>query len=93
MSLYDAEGMTDTPAEPSEADWAAAEQRAREVFISAKRHDLRTPINAIIGYSEMLLEDAEDNGESWASDLERIRDAGRSLLATVDQTIGADRLE
>ena len=25
----------------------------RETFIATKRHDLRTPINAILGYSEM----------------------------------------
>ena len=28
-------------------------------LISRLRHDFRTPINAIIGYSEMLLEDLE----------------------------------
>ena len=28
------------------------------------RHDLRTPINAIKGYGEMLLEDLEDMGEN-----------------------------
>ena len=45
----------------------------RETFIATKRHDLRTPINAIIGYSEMLLEDARDEGnDSRAVDLERI---------------------
>ena len=35
---------------------------AREAFIATKRHDLRTPINAIIGYGEMILEDMEDEG-------------------------------
>jgi two-component system response regulator len=30
-------------------------------FIANLRHDLRTPINAILGYSEMLLEELEDD--------------------------------
>ena len=34
----------------------------RETFIATKRHDLRTPINAILGYSEMLLENSRDEG-------------------------------
>ena len=34
-----------------------SEQIVRETFIATKRHDLRTPINAILGYSEMLLGD------------------------------------
>ncbi len=70
-----------------------ADRRARLVFVAAKRHDLRTPINAIIGYSEMLLEDAENDGLSWAEDLSRIRDAGKALLATVDDALAADKVE
>lgn len=70
-----------------------AEQRAREVFIAAKRHDLRTSINAIIGYSEMLLEDARDHDQPWVEDLEKIYRAGRSLLATIDETLSADKVE
>ena len=48
----------------------------RETFIATKRHDLRTPINAILGYSEMLLEDARDEGnDPRALDLEKIHAA------------------
>ena len=50
-----------------------SDQIVRETFIATKRHDLRTPINAILGYSEMLLENARDEGnDSRAVDLERI---------------------
>ncbi len=87
--------MTDaTRADPTNtSNQPAAEQRAREVFIAAKRHDLRTPINAIIGYSEMLLEDAQDNGEPWAEGLGKIYSAGRSLLATVNETLSPEKVE
>ena len=50
------------------------------------RHELRTPLNQIIGYSEMLQEDAEEQGLSaFADDLKKIENAGRRLLDLVNQ--------
>ncbi|MFT5515629.1 MAG: adenylate cyclase [Rhodothermales bacterium] len=57
---------------------------AREAFIATKRHDLRTPINAIIGYGEMILEDMEDEGDEHASDMKRIVLSGHSLLGKIN---------
>ncbi len=59
------------------------------------RHDLRTPVNAIIGYSEMLIEDPEEAGaEALLADLRRIHGAGHKLLALIDDIVrlseGAD---
>jgi class 3 adenylate cyclase len=52
------------------------------------RHDLRTPVNAILGYSEMLIEDAQASGrEAGVDDLERIRGAGQRLLAVIDDIV------
>jgi adenylate cyclase len=85
--------MEDEVPQPTATNQAAADQRAREVFLAAKRHDLRTPINAIIGYSEMLLEDNEGTGSDWTVDLERIHAAGKSLLTTVNDMLSADKLE
>src|SRR6185295_7295398 len=49
------------------------------------KHDLRTPLNHIIGYCEMLLEEAEDLPEqAFVADLERIHFAGRRLLNVVN---------
>ena len=49
------------------------------------RHELRTPINQIIGYSEMLGEQATDEGhEQYLDDLRRIGIAARDLLAKID---------
>ncbi|HLE69748.1 MAG TPA: response regulator, partial [Vicinamibacteria bacterium] len=49
------------------------------------RHDLRTPINQIIGYGEMLAEEAASEGhQQYVPDLEKIGIAARNLLATID---------
>ena len=51
--------------------------------LSQVRHDLKTPINQIIGYSEMLAEDAEENGATDSlADLNKIVTAARSLNET-----------
>jgi class 3 adenylate cyclase len=56
------------------------------------RHDLRTPINHVIGYSELLLEEAvETELTVVVEDLEKIRDAGRDLLAVVNERLDPTR--
>jgi signal transduction histidine kinase len=45
-------------------------------------HALRTPLNHIIGYSEMLIEQAQDEGQdSFVPDLQEIHAAARNLSA------------
>jgi class 3 adenylate cyclase/signal transduction histidine kinase len=68
------------------------ERISREAFIATRRHDLRTPINAIIGYSEFLIEEAPQHGVAEAiPDLERILQAGCSLLGKVNAVLDASR--
>jgi signal transduction histidine kinase len=58
-------------------------------------HHLRTPLNAVIGYSELLLEDAEmsgDGGERMA-DLQRINRAGRHLLSLVSDVLDMSKID
>ena len=51
----------------------------------ARRHDLRTPLNQILGYSEMLHEDATERGEeAMARDLEKIQAAARRMMELVE---------
>jgi adenylate cyclase len=50
------------------------------------RHDLRTPINQILGYAEMLQEDAAEAGQDrFVPDLLKVQRAARDLLALVDR--------
>ena len=82
------------------ADLLAATEEARRSgtaksdFIARMSHELRAPLNAIIGYSEMLLEDAEgDDDATTVSDLGRIRDAGKYLLKLVNRILDLSRAE
>lgn len=60
--------------------------RVRRATLAHMRHELRTPINGIIGYAEMLLEDVEE--EAFTGDLERIQVGGRKLLGLIDGVLG-----
>ena len=49
-------------------------------------HDLRTPVNQIIGYSEMLQEQAQETGhKKYLADLRKIRDAAASWLGLMEE--------
>jgi K+-sensing histidine kinase KdpD len=49
-------------------------------------HELRTPLAHIIGYSEMLLEQAAAAGhDEYADDLKKVKAAGLRLLALLDE--------
>ena len=52
------------------------------------RYELRTPINAIVGYSEMLLEDAADLGQpDLIADLQKIHQASLRFFALLDDIV------
>jgi class 3 adenylate cyclase len=56
------------------------------------RHDLRTPINAVTGYGEMLLEDlAEFGAEGLRPDFEKLLTEARGLLTHLDAIIDFSR--
>jgi class 3 adenylate cyclase len=54
-----------------------------------RRHALRTPLNQILGYAELLHEDAVEHGQSEvAQDLEKIQIAARNLLELIENAAG-----
>ena len=60
----------------------------RAAFLARASHQLRTPLNVVIGYSEMLIEDAEIEEQSGRRrHLSRIVEASRSLLTMVDKVV------
>ena len=53
------------------------------------RHELYTPLNHIIGYSEMLLEDAADGpAHALAPGLRTVRERAQRLLALINECLG-----
>lgn len=53
---------------------------------SALLHDLRTPLNHIIGYSELVMEQAEADGQTdLLPHLQKVRAAGHHMVSLLDQ--------
>jgi adenylate cyclase len=53
------------------------------------RHDLRTPLNAVKGYSELIMEDARESGrDDLLGDIAKIMAAADQLLGQIDNLIG-----
>jgi signal transduction histidine kinase len=74
---------------------ADAANRAKSIFLAKMSHEFRTPLNAVIGYSEILLEDAEAASASAdrVSDLKRINAAGKHLLSLVTEVLDITKIE
>jgi signal transduction histidine kinase len=80
-------------------DTAEAALRARSDFLSTMTHEVRTPINAIIGYLDLIdLGLAGGLTDTQRSYVQRARDSSRHLLRLVEDVLDlskseADRLE
>jgi signal transduction histidine kinase len=68
---------------------------ARSIFLAKMSHEFRTPLNAVIGYSELLLENGRDVGADAQKldDLKRINTAGQHLLALVTDVLDLSHIE
>ena len=73
-----------------EAERAATQ--AKSLFFSSVSHDIRTPLNAIIGFSE-LLEKGVVNEEERAHCISSIRSSGNVLMRLVDDVLDLSKLE
>jgi signal transduction histidine kinase len=65
---------------------APAAQAVRHPLPPELIHDLRTPLTQIIGYSEMLIEQAVEAGDTgYVGDLRKVNAAGYRLLALMEE--------
>jgi PAS domain S-box-containing protein len=74
----------------------AAEQasRAKSTFLANMSHELRTPLSTIIGYSEMLHDQADASGDVvQAKRLGHIESAGYQLLAILNDILEITDIE
>jgi PAS domain S-box-containing protein len=68
--------------------------RAKSIFLANMSHELRTPLSTIIGYSEMLHDQAEKQGEKQlAVRLGHIETSGYRLLAILNNILEITEIE
>jgi signal transduction histidine kinase len=73
---------------------AEAATRAKSDFLASMSHELRTPLNAIILYSELLQEEAADQGQQGSiTDLQKIQSAGKHLLDLINDILDLSKIE
>jgi signal transduction histidine kinase len=73
---------------------AEVASRAKSQFLANMSHEFRTPLNAIIGYGEMLHEESEDfENTILTDDLSKIVTAGRHLLKLVEDVLDISKIE
>ena len=67
-------------------------EKARSMFFSIVSHDIRTPLNAILGYSELLqygVKSEEERNEA----LDSIRASGTTLLQLVNDVLDLSKMD
>lgn len=70
------------------------DSRLQRTWFSYLRHELRTLVNAIIGYSEMLIEEIEEVEDlSFISDLQKIQVGGKQILCLINTILDPNQLK
>jgi signal transduction histidine kinase len=89
-------GSVETALDEARAAREIAERanRAKSSFLANMTHEFRTPMTAILGYAELLREEADDRGlEAMALDAAQIERSGRHMLALVNDLLDLARIE
>lgn len=66
--------------------------RAKTIFLSNMSHDIRTPMNAIVGYTQLAKEHIEDKVEVLDC-LNTIKSSGEHLLSLINDVLDMSRIE
>jgi signal transduction histidine kinase len=75
-------------------DAAESALRTRDEFVSTMTHEVQTPLNAIIGYLELLEMDVSGSlGETQRSYVQRAQDSSRHLLRLVRDVLDFSKSE
>lgn len=68
--------------------------RAKSVFLMMMSHEFRTPLNSILGYSNIMLEDTRNSlNMSQQEMVKRIRNAGNHLASLINDLLSYSKLE
>ena len=61
------------------------EVQYQKILLSNLKHDLTTPINAILGYSELILDYLKEGSYSeFTSDIQNIFQSGEEILSEIN---------
>lgn len=68
--------------------------KAKSQLMANVSHELRTPLHAILGYTEMLIEDAEQDGrQDAARDARKVQDSAHHLLKLINEILDLAKIE
>lgn len=84
--------LVDMTKEKAAREAAEETARAKNEFLRVLTHELRTPINQIVGYAGLLAEDIEA-GVAKARDAAEIEASGKALLVLVNRAIEISQLQ
>jgi signal transduction histidine kinase len=73
-------------------DELASAHRAKTEFLGTLAHELRTPIDAVVGYAEMAEGESNDVGGRPEA-LRRVRQAAHDVLHLIEHTLELGRIE
>ena len=73
-------------------DIAQVASKAKSAFLSSVSHDIRTPMNAIMGFLELLREEA-DNQEQVLEYTQKISAASQHLLGLINDVLDMNKIE
>lgn len=73
-------------------EMAQAANKAKSAFLSSVSHDIRTPMNAIIGFVALLREDADDPAHVLDY-TQRIEAASQHLLGLINDVLDMNKIE
>lgn len=74
-------------------DKAVEASNAKSLFLANMSHEFRTPLNAILGYAEMLEEELTESCSELKDDADKIISAGRHLLSLIDDVLDMAKIE
>lgn len=73
---------------------ASAADRERAAFLAAISHELRSPLNAILGFADILMEEVDGPlSPSAREEVEQIRGSGAHLLTLINDILEFSALE
>lgn len=72
-------------------DMAIEANNAKSRFLANMSHEFRTPLTAIIGYAELLVDEFKD--QPFSKDLDKILDSSRHLLDLVNDVLDLAKIE